>query len=298
VKVVLSGGSGLIGSALLPELRVAGHDVVRLVRHEPNLPDEVRWDPMNARLNPGDLAGVDAAIHLSGAGVGSRRWTTAYKRTLLESRVKSTTLLSETLAKLSPQPTVLLSASAVGFYGDTADRLTDETGQRGEGFLADLVGAWEASTAPAEAAGIRVVHLRSGIVQSRRGGALTLQLPLFKAGLGGRLGSGRQYVSWISIDDEIAAIRFLLTADQVGGAVNLAAPRPVTNREFTKTLGKVLHRPTVAVAPAFALRLALDGFADEGLLTGQRLVPRVLQDAGFTFRHPELAVALEAVLAK
>jgi uncharacterized protein (TIGR01777 family) len=298
VKIVLSGGSGLIGTALLPELRAAGHDVIRLVRHEPSSSGDVRWDPLSGRLNPADLTGVDAAIHLSGAGVGSRRWTKAYKRTLLESRVKSTTLLAETLAKLSPQPKVLLSASAVGFYGDTGDRLLDESGPRGKGFLADLVGAWEASTAPAEAAGIRVIHLRSGIVQSRRGGALKLQLPLFKAGLGGRLGSGKQYFSWISLADEIAAIRFLLTADQVSGAVNLVAPNPVTNREYTKTLGRVLHRPTVAAAPAFALRLVLDGFADEGLLIGQRLAPHVLQEAGFTFRHPELAVALEAVLAK
>jgi len=296
VKILLSGGSGLIGTALLPGLRTAGHEVVRLVRHEPSSPGEVRWDPMNGQLDPGELAGVDAAIHLSGAGVGSRRWTKAYQRTLLDSRVKSTTLLAETLAKLSPQPKVLLSGSAVGYYGDTGDELLDESGRPGKGFLADLVTRWEASTAAAEAAGIRVVHLRSGIVLSRRGGALKLQLPLFKAGLGGRLGSGQQYFSWISIEDEVAAIRFLLSAEQVSGAVNLVAPNPVTNQEFTKTLGSVLHRPTFAAAPAFALRLALDGFADEGLLIGQRLAPRVLTDAGFTFRQPQLRDALQDIL--
>jgi uncharacterized protein (TIGR01777 family) len=298
MKIVLSGGSGLIGTALLPVLQQSGHEVIRLVRHEPSSPGEVRWDPLNGRLNPADLEGVDAAIHLSGAGVGSRRWTKAYRRTLLDSRVKSTTLLAQTLAKLSPQPKVLLSGSAVGYYGDTGDELLDESGRRGKGFLADLVLDWEASTSAAEAAGIRVVHLRSGIVLSRRGGALKLQLPLFKAGLGGKLGSGRQYFSWIGIDDEVAAIAFLLTAEQVSGPVNLVAPNPVTNKEFTKALGRVLHRPTFAAAPAFALRIALDGFADEGLLIGQRLTPRVLQDAGFAFVQPELADALKAILAE
>jgi uncharacterized protein (TIGR01777 family) len=296
MKIVLSGGSGLIGTALLRALQQSGHEVVRLVRHEPSSPGEVRWDPMNGQLAAADLAGVEAAIHLSGAGVGSRRWTNSYKQTLLESRVKSTTLLAETLAKLSPQPKVLLSASAVGFYGDTGDEVQDESGPRGEGFLADLVVAWEASTAAAETAGIRVVHVRSGIVLSRHGGSLKLQLPLFKAGLGGRLGSGRQWLSWISIADEVAAIQFLLTADQISGPVNLVAPHPVTNREFTKTLGAALHRPTFAAAPAFALRIALDGFADDGLLIGQRLTPRVLTDAGFTFTQPELPAALPEIL--
>jgi uncharacterized protein (TIGR01777 family) len=296
MKIVLSGGSGLIGTALLPGLQKSGHEVIRLVRHEPSSPDEVRWDPLSGRLNPADLEGVDAAVHLSGAGVGSRRWTKAYRRTLLDSRIKSTTLLAQTLAELSPQPKVLLSGSAVGYYGDTGTELLDESGRAGKGFLADLVVDWEASTASAEDAGIRVVHLRSGIVLSRRGGALKLQLPLFKAGLGGRLGSGKQYFSWISIDDEVAAIAFLLTAEQVSGPVNLVAPNPVTNQEFTKTLGRVLHRFTFAAAPAFALRLALDGFADEGLLIGQRLAPKALTDAGFTFRQPELRGALQDIL--
>lgn len=298
MKVVLSGGSGLIGSALLPELRAAGHEVVRLVRAEPKSADEVRWDPQHGELDPAKLAGVEAAIHLSGAGVSSRRWSDSYKRTIRESRVASTTLLAKTLASLSPLPKVLVSGSAVGYYGDTADRLTEESGPQGEGFLAGLVGEWEASTQAADAAGIRVCQIRTGIVLSAKGGALKLQLPLFKAGLGGRLGSGKQYTSWISVDDEVAAILFLLTADQVSGPVNLVAPDVVTNLAFTKTLGSVLHRPTITPAPAFALRLLLDGFADEGLLTGQRLAPRVLQDAGFTFKHPDLRQALEVILAK
>ncbi len=295
MKVLVSGASGLVGSALLPELRAAGHDVVRLVRREPG-PGEVRWDPARGQLNAADLHGVEAAINLSGAGVSSRRWSQKYRATIRSSRVESTTLIAETLASLDPLPAVLLNASAVGYYGDTGERLLDEDGPRGDGFLAEVVGEWEASTRAAEQAGIRVCRLRSGIVLSRRGGALRLQLPLFKAGLGGRLGSGKQYTSWISIDDEVAAIAFLLTSGGVHGPVNLVAPDPVTNREFTKTLGSILHRPTVAAVPPFALRLVLDGFADEGLLIGQRLAPRVLTQAGFTFRDPALAGALETLL--
>ncbi len=297
MKVVLTGASGLIGSALIPELRQAGHEVIQLVRRDPASAGEVKWDPEQGELDPAHLAGVDAAINLSGAGISSRRWSDTYKRTLLDSRVKSTTLLAETLAKLSPTPKVLISGSAVGYYGDTGDRTLDEHGSRGYGFLAELAETWEASTAAAAAAGIRVCHIRTGIVLSRRGGALRPQLPIWKLGLGGRLGTGRQYTSWITIDDEVAAIVFLLTADSVSGPVNLVAPNPVTNREFTKALGTAVHRPTFTVVPAFAIRLALADFADEGLLTGQRLTPRVLTDAGFQFRHPELPEALDAVLS-
>ncbi len=292
----MSGASGLIGTALLPQLRAAGHEIVQLVRREPQAPGEVRWDPAHGQLDAADLAGVDAAINLSGAGVSSRRWSTKYKRAILQSRLSSTRLLADTLAELSPTPKVLLSGSAIGYYGDTGDHEYDEFGPRGDGFLADVVDQWEACTRSASVAGIRVCHLRTGIVLSAKGGALKLQLPLFKLGLGGRLGSGQQYTSWITIDDEVAAIVFLLTADGVSGPVNLVAPNPVTNRDFTAALGKALHRPAVAAVPAFALRAALDGFADEGLLVGQRLAPRALTDAGYSFRHPELAGALSAVL--
>ncbi len=295
MKVAVTGGSGLIGSALVPRLRAAGHDVVRLVRRDPAAADEVRWDPARGQLNPADLQGVEAAVHLSGASVG-RRWTQSSRRAIRESRVESTALLAKTLAGLSPVPKVLLSGSAVGFYGDTGDRMVDEDGPRGEGFLAEVVGEWEAATHPAVAAGMRVCRLRTGIVLARQGGALRLQLPIFKLGLGGRLGNGRQYASWITLEDEVAAILFLLTADDVSGPVNLVAPHPVTNREFTKVLARAVHRPAVVVVPPFALRLGLDGFADEGLLVGQRLAPRVLTEAGFSFRHPDLPAALEAVL--
>jgi uncharacterized protein (TIGR01777 family) len=295
MKIVVSGASGLIGSALVPRLRADGHEVVRLVRREPAAPDEVRWDPANGQLDPADLAGVEAAVNLAGAGV-SKRWSPSYKQTLRHSRLHSTTLLAQTLARLTPLPKVLVSGSAVGFYGDTGDRLTDESGPRGEGFLAELVEEWEQATAAASAAGIRVCTIRSGIVLSRRGGALKLQLPIFKAGLGGRLGSGRQYISWIALEDEVAAIAFLLSAEGVSGPVNLVAPHPVSNRDFTKALGQAVHRPAIAAVPPFALRLAFDGFADEGLLIGQRLAPSVLAGAGFTFQHPQLPEALDAVL--
>lgn len=295
MRILVSGGSGLIGSALVPRLRAAGHEVVQLVRREPTSASEIRWDPARGQLNPADLAGVEAAVHLSGASV-NRRWTGSSKRMIRESRVESTSLLAETMARLSPLPKVLLSGSAIGFYGDTADRTLDEDGPRGEGFLADVVGDWEAATHPAMAAGIRVCRLRTGIVLARQGGALRLQLPIFKLGLGGRLASGRQYMSWIALDDEIEAILFLLTADEVHGPVNLVAPNPVTNSEFTKTLAKTVHRPAIAAVPAFALKLALDGFAEEGLIIGQRLRPRALTEAGFTFRHPHLPEALAAAL--
>jgi uncharacterized protein (TIGR01777 family) len=281
----------------VPHLRAAGHEVIRLVRRDPAAPEEVRWDPARGQLNPADLAGVDAAVNLSGANV-SQRWTQASRRAIRDSRVESTALLAETLASLSPLPKVLLSGSAIGFYGDTDDRLVDEDGPRGDGFLADVVGDWEAATHPAMSAGIRVCRLRTGIVLARQGGALRLQLPIFKLGLGGRLGNGRQFTSWITLEDEIAAIGFLLTADDVSGPVNLVAPNPVTNREFTKALATALHRPAVAAVPPVALRLVFGGFAEEGLLIGQRLTPRVLTGAGFAFRHPDLAEALESVLMK
>ncbi len=295
MKVVVSGGSGLIGSALIPQLRAAGHDVVQLVRGETTAPDQIHWDPARGQLNPADLAGAEAAVHLSGASV-NRRWSASSKRVIRQSRVESTSLLAETLAGLTPLPKVLLAGSAIGFYGDTGDRTLDEAGPRGDGFLADVVGDWEAASHPATVAGIRVCRLRTGIVLDRQGGALRLQLPIFKLGLGGKLGNGRQYLSWIALEDEIRAILFLLTADGVDGPVNLVAPHPVTNSEYTKTLARAVHRPAIATAPPFALKLALDGFAEEGLLTGQRLTPRVLTEAGFTFRHPRLSDALDAVL--
>jgi len=296
VKVAVTGASGLIGTALVDALRGQGHEVLTLVRRAPTAASEVRWDPHAGTIEAQRLEGVDAAVHLAGAGVGDRRWSTAYRKAILDSRVSGTTLLAQTLAGLEHKPRVLLSASAVGWYGDTGDKLEDESGPRGQGFLAEVVEQWEASTAAAERAGIRVCHLRTGIVLSAKGGALKKQLLLYRAGLGGRLGTGKQWQSWISLADEVAAIMFLLVAEEVRGPVNLVAPNPVRQDDFAKALGRALHRPAVVPAPSFALRLVLSGFADEGVLIGQRLQPRVLQDAGYAFQHSTIDTGLAAVL--
>jgi uncharacterized protein (TIGR01777 family) len=289
----VTGSSGLIGSALLPALGAAGHQTVRFVRRPARAADERGWD--GAHLAPESVADLDAVVHLAGAGVGDKRWTASYKREVLDSRVQGTGAVARAVAAAGTP--VLLSASAIGFYGDTGDTLTDESGPSGEGFLADVCVRWEAATEPARGVA-RVVHLRTGIVLSARGGALRRQLPIFRAGLGAPLGSGRQWQSWISLDDEVAAICHLLTAD-VTGPANLVAPTPVTNREFTKALGKAVHRPTLPVpVPGVLLKAALGGFAGEAVLAGQRLSPRVLEQSGFAFRHPDLASALEADLAK
>jgi uncharacterized protein (TIGR01777 family) len=295
MRIAVTGASGLIGSTLVPALRGDGHDVVRFVRGTPTQPDELPWDPAQRRLAPEHLDDVDAVIHLAGAGVADHRWTASYKDTILRSRVDGTTTLAEAIAT-SGRPTVLLSASAIGWYGDTGDRVTDETGPRGRGFLADVVRDWEASTEPAEKAGVRTVHLRTGIVLSRDGGALAMQARAAKLGVGAPLGSGRQWCSWIAMADELSAIRHLLTAD-VAGPVNLVAPAPVTNTDFTKALNRVLHRPTFPVkVPGFALRALLGPFADEGVLIGQRLVPSVLQRTGYAFTHTDVEGALRAEL--
>lgn len=293
MKVAITGSSGLIGSALVESLRRDGHEVLRLVRGAPQGPDEAQWDPERP-LEPAVLAGVDAAVNLAGAGVGDKRWSESYKRTLIDSRLRSTHTLATALAALDPRPRVLVSGSAIGYYGDTGDRETDETAPPGEDFLAGLCVRWEAATAPAEAAGIRVAQVRTGLVVAGNGGAWARMFPLFKLGLGGKLGNGRQYWSYISLTDEVRAIRFLLTTD-VSGPVNLTAPEPVTNAEVTRVMGQVLHRPTLLPAPAFGLRLVLGEFASEPL-GSHRVVPRVLEKAGFTFSHPTIEAAIRAAL--
>jgi uncharacterized protein (TIGR01777 family) len=293
MRVAVGGSSGLIGRALVEALGREGHEVVRLVRREPRAAGEVRWDP-GTPLDPAALAGVDAAINLAGAGVGDKRWTPEYKKTLVDSRVESTRTLAEALAGLDPLPRVLIGGSAIGYYGDGGDRPLDEASPPGDDFLARLCVQWEAATAPAEAAGIRVVHARTGLVVAPKGGAFGRMFPLFKLGLGGRLGSGRQYWSVISLEDEVRALVFLLTAD-VSGPVNLTGPTPVTNAEATRALGLVLHRPTLLPVPAVGLRLVLGEFASEPLRS-QRVLPKALTAAGFTFRHPTVADAIRAAL--
>ncbi|WP_169945544.1 TIGR01777 family oxidoreductase [Microbispora sp. H11081] len=296
MTTVVTGSSGLLGTALADALRADGHEVRRLVRRPPSGPDERFWDPANGVLDPGALEGADAVVHLAGAGIGDRRWSEAYKRELVDSRVSGTRTLAEALARAERGPRVLLSSSAIGFYGDTGDRAVDESAPSGTGFLAGLVREWEAATAPAAEAGLRVSLMRSGVVLSGRGGALARMLPLFKMGAGAVLGDGRQYVSWISLPDWVDAARFLLAHD-LDGPVNLTAPEPVTNAEYTAALAKALRRPTMPVpAPRFALRLALGEFAEEALLAGQRVLPRRLLDAGHRFAHPTIGEALSAVL--
>ncbi len=295
MKIAVTGASGLIGTPLVAALRAEGHDVVRLVRGAAYEPDERPWDPAHHRLDPSHLADRDAVVHLAGAGVADRRWTRSYKRTILDSRVDGTTAVAQAMAA-ARGPRVLLSASAIGWYGDTGDRLTDETGPTGEGFLAEVCRQWEAATAPAERAGVRVAHLRTGIVLSGEGGALKKQALAARAFAGAALGSGRQWTSWISLDDEVAAIRHLLTAD-VSGPVNLVGPAAVTNLEFTRALNRVVHRPTFPVAvPAPVLRALLGPFADEGVLIGQRLAPAVLERSGFRFAHTDVEQAVRASL--
>jgi uncharacterized protein (TIGR01777 family) len=285
MKVAVTGSHGLIGSALLASLEADGHEVVRVARG----PGDV--------LDVGGLGGVEAVVNLAGEGIAERRWTPVQKEKIRRSRIMGTDLLVRRLAELTPRPAVLVSGSAVGYYGNGGDDTLDEESPNGSGFLAELVRDWEAATAPASDAGIRVACIRTGIVQSPRGGALKRQLPLFKFGLGGRLGSGRQYQSWIAIDDEVGAIRHVLNTDDLSGPVNLTAPNPVTNAEFTATLASVLRRPKLLPVPRFGLALVLGGeLVDEALLFSQRVLPGKLLQSGYQFRYPFLEGALRALL--
>ena len=299
MTILLTGASGMLGTAIGSALSRRGVRMLTLVRREPKGPDELRWDPAQARLEePERLEGLDAAVHLSGASVASRRWTAGYKREMTESRVASTRFLSETLAALRQPPSVLVKASAVGFYGNRGDETLDEDSAAGTGYFPELCTAWEAAARPAADAGIRVVHLRFGVVLGRKGGAVDRLRLLFRLGLGGRLGSGRQWMSWISEDDAVAAALFALNNPAVSGPVNVVATQPVTNVDFTRELARTVHRPALLPAPAFALRLAFGAMADEALLASTRAVPNRLVRAGFAFSHPTLAQALAAALVK
>ncbi len=297
MRVAVTGSHGLIGSELVAELGRRGHEVTRLVRGEPGA-NEAAWDPSAGTIEADKLEDHEAVVHLAGVGIGDHRWTDDHKRAVRESRLRGTDLLSRTLAGLSSPPKVLASGSAVGFYGyQGGDEVKTEASPRGGGFLAELVEAWEQAAAPAADAGIRVVNVRSGVVLTAKGGALKKQLPPFKLGIAGRLGGGRQWLSWISLEDEVAAIIHVLGADNLRGPVNVTSPEPVTNAELTATLARILRRPAFMPVPKLAL-YALFGreMTEEMLLGGQRVVPTALEASGFTFTRPRLEDALRATL--
>ncbi len=295
MKVAVTGASGLIGSALVPALKSRGHDVVRLVRRAPAAPDEVRWDPASGQVDLAGLAGTEGIVHLAGAGVGDKRWTEEYKREIRSSRVDGTRTISEAAAALDPLPRVFVCGSAIGYYGDTGDRAVTETAPAGPGFLAGVVVDWEAAAQPARDAGIRVPLARTGLVVSSQGGAWKRLLPIFKLGLGGKVGSGKQYWSFISLEDEVAALIALLEDDAYDGPVNLTAPTPVTNAEVTAGMGRVLGRPTVLPVPAFALKVALGEFSED-VLGSQRVLPAELEAHGFTWRDASIDDAIRAAV--
>jgi hypothetical protein len=295
MKVAITGASGLIGSALVPHLRARGDEVLRLVRRQATAPDEVSWDPAAGTVDLSALTGIDAVVHLAGAGVGDHRWTDAYKKTILDSRVDSTHTIVRAMTQLDPRPTTLVAGSAIGWYGDTGDRAVDETAPAGTGFLADVVRAWEAAADPARDAGIRVTHARTGLVVAKQGGAWAKLFPIFKLGLGGKLGSGHQYWSWISLRDEIAALTYLLDNPNMSGPVNLTGPAPATNAEVTRAMGEVLGRPTLLPVPAFALKTVLGEFSTE-ILSSARVIPEVLETSGFTWQDTTVESAIRTAL--
>ena len=291
MKILIAGASGLIGSALVAVLEADGAEVTRLVRSTPK-PGEIEWHPNQDEMDPARLEGFDAVINLAGENVASGRWTDEQKKKIHDSRVNGTHLLSEAMAKLSKKPRVFLCASATGFYGDRDDEVLDEHSDSGGGFLAGVCREWEMATEPAAAAGVRVVNLRFGVILSKNGGMLAKLLTPFKMGMGGKVGSGKQFISWVAIDDAVDAIKLALRDETFRGPVNVVSPNPVSNEVFTKTLGHVLSRPTALAMPAFAARLAFGEMADEMLLASQMVVPKRLNDAGFEFKYPELEPAL------
>ena len=303
MRILITGSSGLIGSALRPAFAAAGHSVVRLVRsgqggQQGQAEDAILWDPQSG-MEPGErarLEGLDAVVHLAGESIAGGRWTADRKAKIRDSRVPVTRFLATLLAGLSHPPRVMVAASAVGYYGDRGDELLTEESPAGTGFLAELCQEWEQAAEPAREKGIRVVNLRIGLVLSGAGGALKKMLPPFRLGLGGVVGGGRQYWSWISIDDLVSVFQHVLSADALRGPVNAVAPAPVTNREFTKTLGRVLSRPTIFSVPSFAARLAFGEMADELLLASQRVKPARLIESGYNFRRADLEAALEQAL--
>lgn len=292
--VAVAGSSGLIGTALVSALRAANHRVLRIVRRSPENVDELRWNPDSGDFDPAGLDGVDAVVNMCGVGVADKRWSGAVKQSLRDSRIDPTEVI--TAAVITAEVPVLINASAVGYYGDTGSHIVDESAPPGTGFLAQLSVDWEAATTPASDAGVRVVLARTGLVLSRSGGLLSKLRPLFALGLGGRLAGGRQYMPWISLEDEIRGLLFTIDNDTLTGPVNLTGPAPVTNSEFTAALGRSANRPTPWQVPGFALKTLLGEFAEEGLLGGQRAIPAALERAGFTFRHNTIGEALAAAM--
>ncbi|MEO0530554.1 MAG: TIGR01777 family oxidoreductase [Planctomycetota bacterium] len=294
--VAITGASGLVGTALTNAFTTDGVRVLRLVRHPAKSDDEVYWKPSTGEIDAAKLEGVDLVFHLAGKGIADQRWTPAVKRLIVESRVQGTQLIARTLANLENKPRALVSASAIGFYGDRGDTPVDEDSSAGEGFLADTCQKWEAANAAAWEAGLRVAQMRIGIVLSPKGGALAKMLPVFRMGGGGVVGSGDQVMSWIALPDIVAALRFVGDVESMHGAINATAPGAVTNREFVKALGEELNRPTLVPVPAFALKLAMGEMAEGLLLEGARVVPKRLTEAGFSFETPQLPEALDRVL--
>ncbi len=296
MRVLISGSTGLIGSRLVPALEEAGHEVYRLVRSEaPKGDRSLRWAPYDDVIERDRLAEMDAVVHLAGENIMGR-WTEAKKREIRRSRVKTTAFLAEVLASLPDPPRVWVTASAVGYYGDRGDEVLAEDSAAGQDFLARVCRDWEKAAEPAVEAGIRVVHLRFGAVLTPRGGALAKMLPPFRMGLGGRVGDGRQYVSWISLEDAVGVVRFVLENDDIAGPVNVVAPNPVTNAELAQTLGTVLHRPAAVPVPKFALRTVFGDLADGAMLASQRVNPRILTQHEYHFKDPQLAEALRRML--
>ncbi|MDA8279103.1 MAG: TIGR01777 family oxidoreductase [Actinomycetota bacterium] len=297
MRVVVTGSSGLIGRAVVAALRARGDDVTLLVRHEPQSPSESQWDPAAGSIDPAAITGASAVVHLAGAGIADHRWSTQRKAEILGSRVRSTDLVARALAASAPG-SVLVSGSAIGIYGNRGDEVLDERSETGHGFLADVCQAWEAAAEPAASAGARVVLLRTGVVLSPGGGALGRQLPLFRLGLGGRLGDGRQWLSWISLADEVGAILHAIDEPALSGPVDATAPNPVTNGTFTSALAAAVHRPALLAVPRAALRLALGPeLADEALLASQRVLPARLVATGYRFVAPDITTALTTLLA-
>jgi uncharacterized protein (TIGR01777 family) len=294
--IAIAGSSGLIGSALAAALRAADHPVLRIVRRTPANSEELHWNPDSGEFDVDALTEVDAVVNLCGVNIGQRRWSGAFKQSLRDSRITPTEVLANAVADAGVE--TLINASAVGYYGNTKDRVVDENGRAGTGFLAQLCQDWEAATLPAQYGGARVVLARTGLVLARSGGVLRRMRPVFSAGLGARLGSGRQYMSWISLEDDVRALLFAISHSSLSGPVNMTGPAPVTNAEFTTAYGRAVNRPTPLMLPGFAVRAALGEFADEGLLIGQRAIPSALERAGFQFHHNTIGEALAYATAR